>query len=160
MIVNQRLIPCRCLTMLPLSISPPSAVINQRLTPCRCLAMLHISVSPPGAVINQRLIPCRRLAALPLSVSPPDAVAPHPPSPRLPPSLHSPYTTSTDQSHPHHLYHAGRNRCSEQKKKLAHYTSQNADTQQQIYDTEVRIKNTFTVTNQDVTTQLKDHELN
>ena len=43
-------------------------------------------------------------------------------------------------------------------KKLAYYTNQNADTQQKIYDTEVRIKNTFRIANQDITTQLQDHE--
>ena len=43
-------------------------------------------------------------------------------------------------------------------KKLAYYTNHNADTQQKIYDTEVRIKNTFRIANQDITTQLQDHE--
>ena len=43
-------------------------------------------------------------------------------------------------------------------KTLAYYTNQNADTQQKIYDTEVRIKNTFRIANQDITTQLQDHE--
>ena len=43
-------------------------------------------------------------------------------------------------------------------KKLAYYTNQNADTQQKIYDTKVRIKNTFRIANQDITTQLQDHE--
>ena len=43
-------------------------------------------------------------------------------------------------------------------KKLVYYTNHNADTQQKIYDTEVRIKNTFRIANQDITTQLQDHE--
>ena len=44
------------------------------------------------------------------------------------------------------------------RKKLVSYTNQNADTQQKIYNTEVRIKNTLRITNQDITTQLQDHE--
>ena len=78
-------------------------------------------------MINQRLTPCRRLAMLPLSVSTQGVVAPHPPSPRLPPSLRSDICR-TNSSEPPTPSLPCREK-STLSKKLDYYTNQNADTQ-------------------------------